>query len=124
MITIPKVENPKVSNTGIVIGSGGYAYAEYRDGTKNRRKKIGNEPKSEKDRNALRALRNQFYEMLLEQGATVATRTNRAAKAEADPDRYIQHRRPWVVRIDSKIIAECRTKKEALAARNKFLGLT
>ncbi len=123
MITIPNVKN-KNSNTGIVIGSGGHAYAEYTEGTRKRRRKIGMAPAKKSDWLQLRINRDRVYLELWGQGAKVATRAvDPKESAVGNPDRYIQKRKPFVVRIKNKIIAECDTRKEARAARNKHLGI-
>ena len=61
---------------------------------------------------------------LRKQGAVVATRKDRKAKAAANPDKYIRRREPYVVVIAGKVVAECPTRKAAREARDKHLGIS
>jgi len=119
-ITIPATPNPR---SGIVVVKG-IAYAAYYVDGKRRRKAIAATPCFDE---ILTKRRDTFYATLKRQGATVAVRKpkppNRAAKAEANPDRYIRRREPWVVTIGGKVIAEVGSKKEAKEARDRYLGI-
>lgn len=116
MITIPNVRSPEDS-TGIVK-RGPYFYASFSQDLEKKSRLIGTvgvtKPKE------VRANRDSFYAGLVKEGATVAVRGTYKAH---DPDRYLRHRKPWAVVIKAKVIAECDTKREAIEARDAYLGM-
>ncbi len=121
VITIPATPLP----TSGIVHAKGIAYAQYTQDGKRRRKAIGNTLFH--DERLLSKLRDKFYTEILAAGATVATRgprtPDRKAKAAADPNRYIQQRKPFVVVIGGKVIAECDTEEGARKARDKHLKI-
>lgn len=123
-ITIPATPNP---DSGMLTVRG-IVYVWYYENGKRRRGSLGS---TSTPLHELMAKRDSFYALLKRQGATVAatpgrrkaTKKARATSAAADPDLYIRQRMPWVVTIGGKVIAECKTKAEAKAARDSHLGV-
>jgi hypothetical protein len=120
VIVIPATPLP----TSGIVHVKGIAYVWwYQDGNR-KRASIG---AKDTEQHILTAKRDSFYALLKRQGATVATRgprtPDRKAKAAADPNRYIQQRKPFVVVIGGKVIAECDTEEEARKARDKHLKI-
>lgn len=65
--------------------------------------------------------RNQFFSDLARDGATVYTGRDIVAKIQDKPNLYIYRRKPVIVKIGGKIIAECDTEAEAEVARDAWL---
>jgi hypothetical protein len=120
VIVIPATPLP----TSGIVHAKGIAYVWYYQDGKRRRHSIGPSVRGE---SWISKDRDTFYKDLLAAGATVATRgpktLDRKAKAAADPNRYIQQRKPFVVVIGGKVIAECDTEEGARKARDKHLKI-
>lgn len=115
---IPHVKNPG-DNTGLARHRGNWVACYTQDGVRKQHKLC----QTTLGAPVARKLRDTFYATLLTNGATVATRANRKAKAAANPMQYIRRREPYVVTIAGRVIAEVGTLKEAKAARDRAVGV-
>jgi len=117
----PKITYPKVAGpmTGI-RKKGNYWYAVYYEGPAVRLWKLVTPPAGTSGSDVARSLtqqRDTFYRGLRARGATVRGSTPKPVEGR----KYIYYRKPWVVRIDSKVIGSAETVEEAEGIRDLHL---
>lgn len=126
-IRIPATGNLRRPFAGL-IASKGIWYAWYYEGKRRVRKSMGTDNIAD-----ARKERDKLYHQLRKQGAVTANSAGRAAVSrdarkkvvQRDPggNQYIRERKPFIVVVGKKVIAECDTEAEAREARNKHFGI-
>jgi hypothetical protein len=112
------IEYPDTTKGKGLIYVKGVWFAAYRRNGKAARKSLKTDSPS-----VATLRRNKFYKSLADQGASIYRGKTVKDKLVNKPDLYIYTRKPFIVQIKGKIIAECDTIEEAYAARDEHFKL-